>query len=411
MATQHPLTAYFRGHRNVAGIAHRGLREIVEGLNDGARSMISIAIATGTAGIIVGGITLTGLGFRMTDFVEIVSQGNVVVMLLFTAFVCLVLGLGVPTTANYILVATLMAPVIVELGAQSGLVIPLIAVHLFVFYYGIMGDITPPVGLATFAAAAISGEDPIETGIQGSLYALRTVVLPFVFIFNPMLLLIDVRSWWEVLLVAFAATMASLVFAAATLGWFYSRCRRWEIVLLLAGTFALFRPDFFMDKLYQPYIEVPAKEIFRVAGELADKERLILVIKGTNIEGEDVRKTVAVQVGEAGDGRKRLAASGLTISAVGDNVSVAAVKSRPSRCRPIGPRSIGFTFPRWRSWRSSTSCSAAASGDASGARPGAGRRGPGPRRRPPRARPLRGRRWRSNARGSRRPRRAPFPRP
>src|SRR5574341_792464 len=107
--------------------AKRGGVEIVGGLNDGARSMIGIAIATGTAGIIVGGITLTGLGLRMTEFVEFVSFGNVLAMLLFTAFVCLVLGLGVPTTANYILVATLMAPVIVELGAQSGLVIPLIA--------------------------------------------------------------------------------------------------------------------------------------------------------------------------------------------------------------------------------------------------------------------------------------------
>jgi len=326
MVSQHPLTAFFRKHGRVGRVALRGFREAVEGLNDGARNMVPIAIATATAGIIVGGITLTGLGFRMTDFVEVVSQGNVFAMLLFTAFVCLVLGLGVPTTANYILVATLMAPVIVELGAQSGLVIPLIAVHLFVFYYGIMGDITPPVGLATFAAAAISGEDSIKTGVQGAVYALRTVVLPFVFVFNPMLLLIDVRSWWEVLLVAFAATVASLAFSAATLGWFHSRCRWWEIVLLLVGTFALFRPDYFMDKLYDPYTEVPAKEIFRVAGELGEKERLVLVIKGTNIEGEDVRKTVAVQLAEAGDGRKRLAASGLTISAFGDDVRVAAVR-------------------------------------------------------------------------------------
>jgi len=326
MASQHPLTAFFRGRRRLAGTMAQGGKEIVEGLNDGARNMISIAVATATAGIIVGGITLTGLGFRMTDFVEVVSQGNVFVMLLFTAFVCLVLGLGVPTTANYILVATLMAPVIVELGAESGLVIPLIAVHLFVFYYGIMGDITPPVGLATFAAAAISGEDSIKTGIQGAVYAMRTVVLPFVFVFNPMLLLIDVRTWWEVLLVAFAATVASLAFSAATLGWFYSRCRWWEIVVLLVGTFALFRPDYFMDKLYDPYTEVPAKEIFRVAGELGEKERLVLVIKGTNIEGEDVRKTVAVQLAEPGDGRKRLLAAGLTISAFGDDVRVASVR-------------------------------------------------------------------------------------
>ena len=130
----------------------------------------------------------------MTEFVEFVSQGNVMVMLLFIAFVCLVLGLGVPTTANYVLVATLMAPVVVELGAQSGLVIPLIAVHLFVFYFGIMGDITPPVGLATFAAAAISRRGRHQDRHPGQLYALRTVILPFIWIFNPQLLLIDIHS-------------------------------------------------------------------------------------------------------------------------------------------------------------------------------------------------------------------------
>ncbi|HZM36323.1 MAG TPA: TRAP transporter permease [Burkholderiales bacterium] len=328
MATQRPLTAFFRRKkRKIASEFRGGLGDVVHGLNDGARNMISIAIATGTAGIIVGGITLTGLGFRMTDFVEVISMGNVVLMLLFTAFVCLVLGLGVPTTANYILVATLMAPVIVELGARSGIVIPLIAVHLFVFYYGIMGDITPPVGLATFAAAAISGEDAIKTGVQGAVYALRTVVLPFVFIFNPMLLLIDVRGWFEVALVATAATIASLLFAAATLGWFRTRCRWWEIAALLVATFALFRPDFFMDRITPPYEEAPASQIFKVAGELEQGDRLVLVIKGTTIEGEDVRKTVSVQLETPpGDGRKRLAASGLTITALGEQVQVAAVR-------------------------------------------------------------------------------------
>ncbi|MGH8430524.1 MAG: DUF3394 domain-containing protein, partial [Solimonas sp.] len=321
-----PLTLFFRTRRFSSREVKQGVFDIVHGLNDGARNMIGIAIATGTAGIIVGGITLTGLGLRMTDFVEVVSMGNVTLMLLFTAFVCLVLGLGVPTTANYILVATLMAPVIVELGAQSGLVIPLIAVHLFVFYFGIMGDITPPVGLASFAAAAISGEDPIQTGIQGSVYALRTVVLPFVFIYNPMLLMIDVRGWLEIALVAFAATVASCAFAAATMAWFNSRCKWWEVVLLLAGCFALFRPDFFMNRLYPPYTEVPAKEIFRVAGELPEDDRLVLVIEGTNVEGGDVRKTVAVQLAKPGDGRKRLAEAGLTISALGPEVRVSAVK-------------------------------------------------------------------------------------
>jgi len=325
MITQRVLTAVFRKQRHV-GEFKRGVNEVIDGLNDGARNMIGIAIATGTAGIIVGGITLTGLGLRMTDFVEVVSQGNVIAMLLFTAFVCLVLGLGVPTTANYILVATLMAPVIVELGAQSGLIIPLIAVHLFVFYFGIMGDITPPVGLATFAAAAISGEDPIKTGIQGSIYALRTVVLPFVFIFNPALLIIDVHGWWEIALVAFAATVASCIFAAATMNWFQTRCRWWEVVLLLIATFALFRPDFFMNYIADPYKDAPAKDVYAVAKALGEDDRIVMVIEGTNVEGDDVKKTVAVQLTKPGEGRDRLTEAGLTMTVLGDNVQVSNVK-------------------------------------------------------------------------------------
>jgi len=326
MATHRLLTVLFRKQAGAAAELKRGLMDVIDGLNDGARNMIGIAIATGTAGIIVGGITLTGLGFRMTDFIEFVSFGNVLVMLLFTAFVCLVLGLGVPTTANYILVATLMAPVIVELGAQSGLIIPLIAVHLFVFYYGIMGDITPPVGLATFAAAAISGEDPIQTGIQGSMYALRTVVLPFVWIFNPQLLLIDVNGWFELVLVVLASLSASLLFAAATMGWFRTKCSWWEIALLLVATFMLFRPNFFMDMLYPPYADKPAKEVFAIARSLPEGDRIVLVIEGTNVEGEVVKKTVAVQLGKPGDGRRRLAEAGLTLQALGDEASITGVK-------------------------------------------------------------------------------------
>jgi TRAP transporter 4TM/12TM fusion protein len=326
MLTQRPLTAFFRNQGAYAAALQQGWREVVDGLNDGARNMIGIAIATGTAGIIVGGITLTGLGLRMTDFVEFVSQGNIIAMLLFTAFVCLVLGLGVPTTANYILVATLMAPVIVELGAQSGLIIPLIAVHLFVFYFGIMGDITPPVGLATFAAAAISGEDAIKTGIQGSIYALRTVVLPFVFIFNPALLMIDVHGWWEIALVAFASTVASLAFAAATMAWFQTKCKWWEIVLLLVATFALFRPNFFMDYIADPYQDVPAKQVYAVAKSLGEDDRLVMVIEGTNIEGDDVRKTVAVQLTKPGEGRERVNEAGLTLTVLGDQVQISNVK-------------------------------------------------------------------------------------
>jgi TRAP transporter 4TM/12TM fusion protein len=313
MLTQRPLIRLLRG-QPTAGSWAQGAGEVIGGLGDGSRNMIGIAVATATAGIIVGGITLTGLGLRMTEFVEFVSQGNVFAMLLFIAFVCLVLGLGVPTTANYVLVATLMAPVVVELGAQSGLIVPLVAVHLFVFYYGIMGDITPPVGLATFAAAAISGEDAIQTGIQGALYALRTVILPFIWIFNPALLLIDVVSWFDVLLVVAASTLAMLLFAALTMRWFRVRLAAWEFAALAAAVLLLFRPDFFMDRIAPEYREVPAAQLFDAARQAGANERLVMVIAGTTIEGEEVAKTVAVPLGAAqADGRKRLAEAGLSV--------------------------------------------------------------------------------------------------
>ncbi|CAG1015663.1 hypothetical protein BURC_01020 [Burkholderiaceae bacterium] len=326
MVTQRPLIDFFRGQKT-PGAWVDGLHDVVAGFNDGARNMIGIGVATATAGIIVGVITLTGLGLRMTEFVEFVAQGNVIMMLLFIAFVCLVLGLGVPTTANYVLVATLMAPVVVELGARSGLVIPLIGVHLFVFYYGIMGDITPPVGLATFAASAISGEDPIKTGIQGSVYALRTVILPFIWIFNSQLLLIDVHGVAELVRVVVACTIAMLVFAAVTMNWFRVASRWWETLLLLVATALLFRPDAFMDQLAPPYRDAAPSAAYQVAQEAETDATIVMVIKGTTIEGEDVTKTVAVQLGDKGaDGRKRLADAGLQLSTLGDQVQISAVK-------------------------------------------------------------------------------------
>ena len=335
MLTQRPLVDLLRGTRE-PGVWRRGFDDVVHGLVNGARNMIGIGVATATAGVIVGGITLTGLGLRMTEFVEFVSQGNVIAMLLFVAFVCLVLGLGVPTTANYVLVATLMAPVVVELGAQSGLVIPLIAVHLFVFYYGIMGDITPPVGLATFAASAISGEDPIQTGIQGSVYALRTVILPFIWIFNPQLLLIDIDNVWELTSLIVASTVAMCAFAAVTMRWFRVKMRWWEVLIMGLAVIMLFRPDLFMDRIKPEYTEVPASQVFDVVAKAPANERLVLVTKGTTIEGEDIMKTVAVNLGAAGsDARKRLSDAGLQLVPLGDSVQIASVRFG-SRARKAG---------------------------------------------------------------------------
>ena len=334
MVTQRPLIAFFR-RQSIAEPLRQGFSEAIVGLQEGARNMVGIAIACGTAGLIVGAITLTGLGLRMTAFVEMVSMGNVLVMLFFTAAVCLVLGLGMPTTANYILMATLMAPVVVELGAQSGMVIPLIAVHMFVFYYGIMADITPPVGLATFAAAAISGESPLATGVQGTTYATRTAVLPFMFIFNPMLLLIDVSGWLELLLVVFGATVASLTFAAATMFWFRSKCSLIEVLLLLLVSFALFRPDWFMNHIAPKYESRSASQIYQIAAELPQNGRFVAVLSGMNLEGDDLSKTVAVGLKQlpedseaTGDdaGRQRLSAAGLTVVSMGDMTQIASVR-------------------------------------------------------------------------------------
>ena len=333
MLTRKPLQAFFR-KQSMAPALIEGLKDTVDGLQAGSRNMVGIALACGTAGLIVGAVTLTGLGLRMTAFVELVSMGNVLVMLGFTAVVCLVLGLGMPTTANYILMATLMAPVVVELGAQSGLIIPLIAVHLFVFYYGLMADITPPVGLATFAAAAIAQEDPIRIGIQGFKYAIRTAVLPFMFIFNPLLLLIGIESWYVLLIVVVGSILGSLSFAAATMGWMRVKSSALEIAICLLVTFMMFRPDWFMNHYEDEYLDLPAAQTLQVAADLPDNANFVVVINGMNLEGDEFTKTVATILpplpegsdltGEAA-GRKRLADAGIGLMAFGDSVQLSSI--------------------------------------------------------------------------------------
>ena len=166
---------------------------------------------------------------------------------------CLILGLGLPTTANYLVVAALMANVIVEIGGASGIILPLIAVHLYVFYFGLMADVTPPVGLAAYAAAAISRADPIKTGVQAFYYEIRTAILPMVFIFNPELLLIGVRSIWHGLLIFTVSLIAIFSFTSAAQGWLLTRLRWYEIILLLLVTISMFRPDFVLNRIYPEY--------------------------------------------------------------------------------------------------------------------------------------------------------------
>jgi TRAP transporter 4TM/12TM fusion protein len=328
LLTQKALLSFFRGQPNPLSRIKDGWADLVEGLELGARNMIGIGIATACAGIIVGTVSVTGLGLVMTDLVEVVSAGSLIGMLVLVAVVCLILGMGMPTTASYIIVSTLMAPVIVELGSQTGLVVPLVAAHMFVFYFGLMADVTPPVGLASFAAAAIAKADPIKTGITAFFYSIRTGILPFMFIFNTELLLIGIRSWWSLLLTVSTAIVAMLVFAAATQGWFVRRSRWYESALLLLVTFSLLRPDFWLDLMTQKYRVEPGARLVELAGVGTAGLGLRVRIEGTSLEGKSVRKTVLLPLSAEGNGAQRIKNAGLTVLTTPTSVEIMAVGLR-----------------------------------------------------------------------------------
>jgi len=323
LLTQRPLKALFRGDGQILSATTLGILDLMSGLITGARNMIGIGLATATAGVIVGTVTLTGIGQVMADLVEFVSGGNLVAMLVFVAILSLILGMGLPTTANYIVVSSLMAAVVVELGAQSGLIVPLIAVHLFVFYFGIMADVTPPVGLASFAAAAVSGGDAIRTGFIAFFYSLRTVVLPFMFIFNTDLLLIDVGLVQGVV-VFIVATVAILVFTAGTMGYFLTRSNIVESLVLVLVAFALFRPDFFMNRITPPFETVAPAAIEDAMGRASPGGTVRIVVSGPDfMTGGPRERTLALPVeGEGASGADRLGQLGLSFMADGDTVAM-----------------------------------------------------------------------------------------
>ena len=308
--THKPLKALFKGEGNVGRKFREGTSDFVDGMVSGARNMIGIGVATACAGIILGTVTLTGIGLVMSEFVEFISAGNIILMLLFTAGISLLLGMGLPTTANYIVVSSLMAPVIVQVGAANGLIVPLIAVHLFVFYFGILADDTPPVGLAAYAAAAISGGDPIKTGVQGFMYDIRTAVLPFMFIFNTELLMIGIGGPFHLVLVVLSALTAMLLFAAATQGWWLTKTRLWETAALLLIAFTLVRPGFWWDMVYPPLQKAPATQIYDIVKALPANSQVRVHVLGETLEGKPVDKVVMLPVGKPDeDGKARLAKS------------------------------------------------------------------------------------------------------
>ncbi|WP_158160071.1 TRAP transporter permease [Vibrio metoecus] len=314
LLTQRPLMALFNRTGSLSDATKQGITDLFESLVSGARNMIGIGVATAAAGTVVGVVTLTGIGLVMTDFVEFISGGSVIMMLIFTAVISLILGMGLPTTANYIVVSTLMAPVIVTLGAEHGLIIPLIAVHLFVFYFGILADDTPPVGLAAFAAAAIAKSDPIRTGIQGFAYDIRTAILPFMFVFNTQLLLMGIDTWWHLMLTILSSITAMLLFSAATQGWWLTKTKWWEIIALLVLTFTFFRPGFWWDMVYPAQVMYAGTKLEQIVEQTPVGQPIQMIVAGENLKGEYTSKTVQLPFEDRAVGAQaRIASMGLTL--------------------------------------------------------------------------------------------------
>ncbi|MBW1984308.1 MAG: TRAP transporter permease, partial [Deltaproteobacteria bacterium] len=241
MLLQHPVKALLN-KEPVFPALKQSITEIFSSLASGGRNMVSVALATAAAGIIVGVVAL-GLGGLITEVIDIISMGNIYLMLVITAIASLIIGMGLPTTATYIVMASLTAPAIVHIAGAREFFVPLMAAHLFCFYFGILADDTPPVGLAAYAASAIAKSPPIPTGLQGFMYDIRTAILPFMFIFNADLILHNINSWPQGLTIFAMACIGNFAFASATQGWFITRNALYEIPLFLCVTFMLMRPD------------------------------------------------------------------------------------------------------------------------------------------------------------------------
>ncbi len=267
MVVQHPFRAFLAKEKITKDILLSGFVDILAGMISGAKNMIPIAIATALAGIVVGSITLTGLGQVLLDVIETLSDGNIFIILILAAVISLILGMGLPTTANYIVMASLTAPVILILAQDNGFIIPAIAAHLFVFYFGILADDTPPVGLAAYAAAGIAKADPIKTGIQGFKYDIRTAILPFMFFFNPELLLIsevsplnpaDPKGWvWitnplEIAVIFVTAFIGMMAFSCFTQGYFVEKANVIERFIFL-----IIVPFMFLPKVMETHLGIP----------------------------------------------------------------------------------------------------------------------------------------------------------
>ncbi len=241
------VLAYFRGDRkgNLAAAAvgkYGGFtgKSVLESLEAGGKSCVTVAVACGVAGIICGCITLTGLASKMIAAVVAVSGSSSLLALLLTMVCCIILGMGLPTTATYCIMASTCAPILIQMG------IPKIAAHFFVFYFGIVADITPPVALAAYAGAAIAKAKPMATGVTATRLAIGAFIIPFVFAYSPSLLLID-TVWSEVILLSITAAIGIFGVAAGLSGYLVAEMNLLERVITMAGGLMLIIPGIATD--------------------------------------------------------------------------------------------------------------------------------------------------------------------
>lgn len=215
-------------------------KNIIAALEQGAKSALGVSMACACAGIIVGTITLTGLGLKLGNGLVSLSGGNLLLTLMFTMITSLILGMGAPTTANYVITSTIAAPAIVQLG------VPVLAAHMFTFYFGIIADITPPVALAAFAGSAIAKSNPLKTGIQASKLAIGAFIIPYIFVLNPAILLIDTTPM-EIVQMVITSVIGMIGVSTAMEGYMFTHANKFERAAFLVGGLLLIYPEAFTD--------------------------------------------------------------------------------------------------------------------------------------------------------------------
>ncbi|MCP5453000.1 MAG: TRAP transporter permease [Spirochaetaceae bacterium] len=229
-----------------------GFKEIVGGLESGARGAIGVLAATACAGIIIGVVTKTGLGLKLGSVLVSLANGKLILTLFFTMITSIILGMGVPTTANYIITSTIAAPAIIMLLRSKFPELPVDAIsivlpaHMFAFYFGIIADVTPPVALAAFAGAGIAKANPMKTGLNASKLAIAAFLVPYIFVMNPMMLMIDVTLWSGLLMVA-TSMLGIIGVSSGIMGYLLCRSLWWERILMAAGGVMMIYPGAVTD--------------------------------------------------------------------------------------------------------------------------------------------------------------------